>query len=176
MARRPTFFDWMNVRDELRGITGESERRRVIDEIIESALIYFKARNFGFPFDYNTPRAIELWDHVEETCGQFARGECEAASLGGALEVWQVVLCEEYIARNVPERSEISAGASTGFEEIASGGHVVTNEEEDEQEEERQLIKAATTAATKRRGRGGQSKKPLPPPPADSSPQGSLFG
>jgi hypothetical protein len=171
MAKAPTFFDHLNLRDELRGVEGIEERRALISKHVLAAVRHFHTNHAEFPFDYDTPRVRELWAGVEETAGEVERGEKTEAHLSGAFSAWKVTICEEYIERGRAERealSRVAAGVpverplSAGRQEVAAGENA-KNES------------APATAAGPARRAPSRPKTP-PPMPPESSPQGLLFG
>lgn len=171
MAKAPTFFDHLNLRDELRGVEGIEERRAVISKHVLASVRHFHTNHAEFPFDYDTPRARELWAGVEETAREVERGEKTEAHLSGAFSAWKVSICEEYIERGRAEReaqSRLAAGVpaerppAAGRKEVAAGADA-KNES------------APATAAGPARRAPSRPKTP-PPAPSESSPQGSLFG
>ena len=171
MAKAPTFFDHLNLRDELRGVEGIEERRAVISKHVLAAVRHFHTNHAEFPFDYDTPRARELWAGVEETAREVERGEKTEAHLSGAFSAWKVTICEEYIERGRAEReaqSRIAAGVlaerplAAERKEVAAGADA-KNE------------RTPATAAGPTRRAPSRPKTP-PPTPPESSPQGSLFG
>lgn len=171
MAKAPTFFDYLNLRDELRGVERVEERRAIISKHVLAAFRHFHRNHAEFPFDYDTPRVRELWAGVEETAREVERGEKTEAHLSGALSAWKVTICEEYIERGRAEReaqSRIAAGVpaertlAAERKEVAAGADA-KNES------------APATAARPARRAPSRPKTP-PPTPPESSPQGSLFG
>lgn len=171
MAKAPTFFDHLNLRDELPGVEGVEGRRAVISRHVLAAFRHFQTNHAEFPFDYDTPRARELWAGVEETAGEVERGEKTEAHLSGAFSAWRVTICEEYIERGRAEReaqSRLAAGVpaerqpAAGRKEVAPGADA---------KNESAPAKAAGPAR-----RAPSRPKTPPPSPPESSPQGSLFG
>jgi hypothetical protein len=171
MAKAPTFFDYLNLRDELRGVEGVEERRAVISKHVLAAVRHFHTNHAEFPFDYDTPRARELWAGVEETAREVEHGEKTEAHLSGAFSAWKVTICEEYIERGRAEReaqSRLAAGAPAerplaAERKEAAAGADAKNES------------VPATAAGPARRAPSRPKTP-PPTPPESSPQGSLFG
>lgn len=171
MARTPTYFDWMNLRDELRGVESIEERRAVISRHVLTAVSHFHTNHAEFPFDYDTPRARELWAGVEETAREVERGEKTEAHLSGAFSAWKVTICEEYMERGRAERearSRLAAGVLA--ERPPAAGRQEVAAREDAKNES-----AHATAAGPARRAPSRSKAP-PPTPPETSPQGSLFG
>ena len=171
MARTPTYFEWMNLRDELRGVESIEERRAIVSKHLLAAVRHFHTNHAEFPFDYDTPRARELWAGVEETAREVERGEKTEAHLSGAFSAWKVTICEEYIERGRAEReaqSRLAAGVpaerppAARRQEVAPGADA-KNES------------TPATAAGPARRAPSRPKTP-PPTPPESSPQGSLFG
>src|SRR5437764_1659441 len=123
MPKTPTFFDYFNVRDELRGAAGVEERRRIISKHVLANTRHFHKNHAEFTFDFDTPRVRELWAHVEETAEQLSRGECDVGHLSGAIQAWQVTICEEYLergrARHEAEEAH-TAESSTASEDCAT--------------------------------------------------------
>ena len=104
MAKATTFFDHLNLRDELREVESIEERRAIISKHVLAAVRHFHTNHAEFPFDYDTPRARELWAGVEETAREVERGEKTEAHLSGTFSAWKVTICEEYIERGRAER------------------------------------------------------------------------
>lgn len=169
MANAPTYFDHLNLRDELRGVEGVGERRAVISRHVLAAFRHFHHNIAGFDFDYDTPRVRELWAGVEEAAEDVERCEKTEAHLSGALSAWQVTVCEEYLERGRAERAAADAAVSAPAERppAAERNEVAASEEANDDGEQ-------TPAKTKRRPASRPARTP-PAPPAPS-PQGSLFG
>ena len=170
MAKAPTYFDYLNLRDELRGVESVEERRAIVSKHVLAAFRHFHHNNAGFDFDYGTPRVRELWAGVEETAEEVERGEKTEAHLSGALSAWQVTVCEEYLERGRAERAagaDAAVSAPAERPPAAERKEVAASEEANDGGEQ-------TPAKTKRRPASRPAKTP-PAPPAPS-PQGSLFG
>ena len=170
MAKPPTYFDWMNLRDELRGVEIVEERRAIISKHVLANTRRFHTHHAGFDFDYWTPRVREIWDGIEETAEQVVTGEKTEAHLSGALSAWQVTVCEEYLERGRAERAAAADAAVSAPAErppAAERKEVAAGEEANDDG-------GQTTAEPKRRAPSRPARTP-PAPPAPS-PQGSLFG
>jgi hypothetical protein len=170
MPKPPTYFDRMNLRDELRGVESIEERRAVVSKHVLANTRNFHLNNAGFDFDYGTARVRELWAGVEETAREVERGETTEAHLSGAISAWQVTVCEEYLERGRAEREAQSRAAARA---PAERPHEVERKEvaagEDANDDG-----ARETPTPKRRAASRPAKTP-PAPPAPG-PQGSLFG
>ena len=171
MAKAPTFFDHLNLRDELRGAEGVEERRAVISKHVLAAVRHFHTNHAEFPFDYDTPRARELRAGVEETAREVGRGEKTEAHLSGAFSAWKVTICEEYIERGRAERearSRLAAGVPAERPPAAERQGFAAGEDAKNE--------SAPATATGPARRSPSRPKTPPPSPPESSPQGSLFG
>src|SRR5829696_7719553 len=100
----PTFFDHYRVTDELRGVEVYEERLAVVLRHVEANDRHFRRNNEGFDFDFCTEAVSRLRLDIEETARQVARGEATAAHLSGAIQAWQVTVCEEWIGRGLAAR------------------------------------------------------------------------
>lgn len=171
MAKAPTYFDYLNLRDELRGVESVEERRAIVSRHVLAAFRHFHHNHVEFSFDYDTPRARELWAGVEETAREVERGEKIEAHLSGAFSAWKVTICEEYIEHGRVEREALSrlAGGVPAERPLASRRKEVAAGAGAKNES------APATAAVPARRAPSRPKTP-PPTPPESSPQGSLFG
>lgn len=177
MAKTPTFFDYLNLRDELRGVTAVEERRAVIAKHVEAAARHFRKNNEYFPLDYDSARARELRSHIEEAAERVARGEGTEATLSGVIQAWQVTLCEEYLARarHVPQEETAADDDSPAEPEPQAVEHPPDFVSKECAEGTRSKQGAGKRETPRRRA----PRQPAEPPPAQqgaSSPQGSLFG
>ena len=138
MPKTPTFFDYFNVRDELRGAAGIEERCAIISKHVLANTRHFHKNHAEFPFDFDTPRVRELWAHVEETAEQLSRCECDVGHLSGAIQAWQVTICEEYLERGragreaeVREAEEaLTAESSAASEDCATNSPDIESKKE----------------------------------------------
>jgi hypothetical protein len=177
MPKTPTFFDHFNVRDELRGVSGVEERRAIISKHVLANTRHFHKNHAEFPFDFDTPRVRELWAHVEETAEELARGECDVGHLGGAIQAWQVTVCEEYLERGSAGRETEeahTAESSTAPEDDATNPPDIESKKESAASRK---AKRGRESGDSSRRRPAQSPRKAPPAqPQSSGPQGSLFG
>lgn len=176
MAKTPTFFDYLNLRDELRGVTAVEERRAVIAKHVEAAANYFRNNNQYFPLDYESQRALELRADIEETAERLARGEGTEAGLSGVIQAWQVNLCEEYLAKARPRREEEAAADESAAEPEPQAAEHPPDFVSKECAEGTRPKQGAGKRETPRRRAPRQPAEPPPAQPGASSPQGSLFG
>lgn len=170
MAKAPTYFDYLNLRDELRGVESVEERRAIVSKHVLAAFRHFHHNNAGFDFDYGTPRVRELWAGVEETAEDVERCEKTEAHLSGALSAWQVTICEEYIERG---RAAGAAEAAAAVSVPAGRPPVVESKEVAASEDANDDGGQATAKPKRRAPSRPAGTTPAPPAP---SPQGSLFG
>lgn len=170
MAKPPTYFDWMNLRDELRGVESVEERRAIISKHVLANTRNFHLNNAGFDFDFWSPRVREIWDGIEETAEQVVTGEKTEAHLSGSIQAWQVTICEEYIERGRAARAAEAAAAVSAPAERPP----VVESKEVAAGEDATNDGGQTTAKPTRRAPSRPARTP-PTPPAPS-PQGSLFG
>ncbi|MFL6284562.1 MAG: hypothetical protein ACJ74Q_15560 [Pyrinomonadaceae bacterium] len=177
MAKAPTFFDYFNVRDELRGITGVEERRAIISKHVLANTRLFHTNHSEFPFDYDTPRVRELWAGVEETAEQLARGECEIGHLGGSIQAWQVTICNEYMERARSTRQDERIAEETPAAQVNTDpAEAPPDFVSKECAEGTRPKQGAGKRETPRRRAPRPPAEPTPAQPQPSSPQGSLFG
>ena len=170
MARTPTYFDWMNLRDELRGVESIEERRAIVSKHVLANTRRFHTHHSGFDFDYWTPRVREIWDGIEETAEQVVTGEKTEAHLSGAIQAWQVTICEEYIERGRAARAAEAAAAVSAPAErppVVESKEVAAGEDANDD---------GGQAAAKQKRRAPSRPAGTPPAPPVPSPQGSLFG